>query len=62
MFGGVGKSIAGRPTSHPRFCGNAKIPSMSMGCVSLATLMNESRSVTVETKRREELPVAMAMP
>ena len=61
-FEGVEKSIARRPTSHPRCCGNAEIPSMSRGCVAPATLMNESRSVTVETRRREESPVAMAMP
>lgn len=61
-FGGVENRSLGDSLPHHRCCGNAEIPSMSRGCVALETLMNESRSVTVEIRRREESPVAMAMP
>lgn len=60
--GGGLQELLGDPLPHPRCWGNAEIQSMSKRCVALATLMNESRSVTVETRLREESPVAMAMP
>lgn len=61
-FGGGWKSIIWRSASHPCCCGNTEILSMSKGCVALATLLNESRSVTVESRHSEESLVAMAMP